>query len=56
MRVTRFRVREGEELPLTSSDNRFGPFGYPRHGITRRELAPLDPSEPRLFYQMQLGL
>ena len=54
--VTQFRVREGEEFPLTSSDNRFGPFGYPRHGITRRELAPLDPSEPRLFYQMQLGL
>ena len=54
--VTQFRVREKDSLPLSASDNEYGPFGYPRFGITRRELTPFNPSEPRLFFQMQLGL
>ncbi|MGJ8726580.1 MAG: hypothetical protein ACSHYB_18695 [Roseibacillus sp.] len=54
--VTQFRVREKASLPMTSSDNEYGPYSYPRYGITRRELGAFDPSEPRLFYQLQLGL
>ena len=54
---SQFRVREGDTLPLSASDNRYGPFGYPAAGgITRRELTDFEPDEPNLFFQIQFGL
>ncbi|MDP0490935.1 MAG: hypothetical protein Q7Q71_07800 [Verrucomicrobiota bacterium JB023] len=54
--VSQFRVREKATLPLSASDNEYGPYSFPRYGITRRELKAFDPSESRMFYQLQLGL
>ena len=53
---SQFRVREKATLPLSSSDNEYGPFGYPRYGISRQELRSFNPAaNPRLFYQVQFS-
>ena len=51
-----FRVRADDSLPLTSSDDLGSAYGYPRYGIRRLEVEPLDEDEPVRFFQATLGL